>query len=338
MNCMMKWITLPLTFFFFAATLSATEAANPVSDKTLKAWKLPEVSYPESNPYLKATEELGQQLFFDPRLTGDHTLSCATCHFPGTGWSDPIPNKAEATHGMDRQSPALVNVAFQSSFFWDGRSKTLEDAIGLHLKELAITTGNIPPLPQAYQKKFDDIFDSAATTSENIAKAIANFLRTIVIHDSPFDRWVAGDKSALSQSAKQGFLLFTGKAACSTCHSAPNFSDSKFHNTGLNTLDPGHFDVSGDPKDKSSFRTSSLRQISRTPPYMHMGNKHDLMSVIEFYNQSGDRHDKNNELKELHLSEQEEQEILDFLMSLTGSNISISIPQLPVSDPPRPLN
>ena len=169
---------------------------------------------------------------------------------------------------------------------------------------------------------------------KNVAKAIANFLRTIVVRDSPFDRWVAGDRSALSQSAKQGFLLFTGKAECSNCHSSPNLSDSKFHNTGLNTLDPGRLDVSGDPEDRNHFRTPSLRQISRTPPYMHTGTKKSLMSVIEFYSHGGDRHGEVNELKVLNLSEQEERELLDFLMSLTGSNTSIAIPQLPVNTAP----
>ncbi len=332
MNCIIKWITLPFIISAFTAVASATEAPYPVAEEELKSWRLPEVTYPTSNPYQKATEDLGKQLFFDPRLTGDRTLSCAACHFPGTGWSDPLPNSNNEGGGMARQAPTLINVAFQNSFFWDGRSKTLEEAIELHLKELSVMAGDIPALPKAYQQRFQTAFGSSSVNSTNIAKAIANFLRTIIVQDSAFDRWVAGDKSALSQSAKQGFLLFTGKARCSTCHSGPNFSDSKFHNTGLNTLDPGRFDVSGNPKDKNHFRTSALRQVSHTAPYMHLGNKRDLMSVIEFYGRGGDRRDGNNQLLELHLTEREEQELLDFLMSLTGSNASVAIPQLPAND------
>jgi len=331
-NCIIKWITLPFIISSFAAAASATEAPYPMGEEELKSWRLSEITYPESNPYQKATEELGKQLFFDPRLTGDRTLSCAACHFPGTGWSDPLPYSNNEGNGMARQAPTLINVAFQKSFFWDGRSTTLESAIELHLKELSVMAGDIPALPKAYQQKFETAFGSSSVNSTNIAKAIANFLRTTIVQDSAFDRWVAGDKSALSQSAKQGFLLFTGKAQCATCHSGPNFSDSKFHNTGLNTLDPGRFDVSGNPKEKNHFRTSALRQISHTAPYMHLGNKHDLMSVIEFYSRGGDRHDGNNELKELNLTEKEEQELLDFLMSLTGSNASVVIPQLPAND------
>ena len=314
--------------------VSATEAVNPVGDQELKTWRLSEVSYPTSNPYQKATEELGKQLFFDPRLIGDRTLSCAACHFPGTGWSDPLPNSDRENNGMARQTPTLINVAFHNSFFWDGRSKTLEEAIELHLKELSVVAGDIPALPQAYQSQFQSAFGSNSASSGNISKAIANFLRTIVVKDSAFDRWAAGDKTALSQSAKQGFLLFTGKAQCATCHSGPNFTDSKFHNIGLNTLDPGRFDVSGNPEEKNHFRTSALRQVSNTPPYMHLGNKSDLMAVIEFYSRGGDRRDGTNELNELHLTEKEEQELLDFLMSLTGSNASVIIPQLPPNDTP----
>ena len=337
MNCIIKSVALPFLILSFAMAASATESPDPISKSELKAWRLPEVSYPQANPYQKTTQELGKQLFFDPRLTGDRTLSCAACHFPGTGWSDPLPKSTSEGSGMARQAPSLINVAFQENFFWDGRSKTLEDAIELHLKELSVMVGDIPALPKAYEQKFQAAFESSSVNSTNIAKAIANFLRTIVVQDSAFDRWVGGDKTALSQSTKQGFLLFTGKAQCVKCHQGPNFSDSKFHNIGLNTLDPGRFDVSGNPKEKNFFRTSALRQVSHTAPYMHLGNKPDLMSVIEFYNRGGDRRDEGNELNELHLTEKEEQELLDFLMSLTGSNASVLIPQLPANDtPPSP--
>ena len=193
---------------------------------------------------------------------------------------------------------------------------------------------NVPVLPSAYRQKFWQAFGSPEITSGNIVKAIANFLRTIIVNNSPFDRWVSGDRSAISQSARKGFLLFTGKAKCVECHSSPNFSDSKFHNTGINSLDPGHFDVTGNPEDRNRFRTASLRQASRTPPYMHNGSKKSLMSVIEFYNRGGDRHGAGNELSVLNLSEQEEQDLLDFLMSLTGSDTSIAVPQLPLNDFP----
>jgi len=333
-NCTRIWLTLPIILLSFASSPSATETQAEASSDALKSWHLPDVSYPESNPYQKAVENLGKQLFFDPRLLGDRTLSCAACHYPGTGWSDPLSNKSREGQAMDRNTPALINVAFQERFFWDGRGTTLEGAIKTHLKELSVKMADIPALPSAYQQKFQHAFGSTAITSDNIANAIANFLRTIVVNDSPFDHWVAGDKSAISQSASKGFLLFTGKAKCAECHNAPNFSDSKFHNTGINSLDPGHFDVTGNPKDRNRFRTASLRQVSRTPPYMHNGSKNSLMDVIEFYNHGGDRHGAGNELTALELSEQEEHELLDFLMSLTGSNTSIAVPELPLNDLP----
>ena len=333
-NRMSVWLALPVILLPFASVPSATEAPLKVSSKTLRSWQLPEISYPESNPYQKTVENLGKQLFFDPRLIGDRTLSCAACHYPGTGWSDPLSNRHSETRAMERHTPALINMAYQQRFFWDGRGTTLENAIETHLKELSVKMADIPALPSAYQQKFQQAFGSSSITSDNIAKAIANFLRTIVVNDSPFDQWIAGDRSAISQSAKKGFLLFTGKAKCAQCHTAPNFSDSKFHNTGINSLDPGHFDVSGNPKDRNRFRTASLRQVSRTPPYMHNGSKNSLMSVIEFYSHGGDRHSAENGLNALNLTEQEEQELLDFLTSLTGSSTSIAVPQLPLNDLP----
>ncbi len=328
------WLALPVILLSFSSLPSADENSLGISNKVLKAWLLPEVSYPESNPYQKAVENLGKQLFFDPRLTGDRTLSCATCHYPGTGWSDPLSNRNGEAQAMDRNTPALINMAFKKRFFWDGRGITLENAIKIHLQEPSVKMVDISALPSAYRQKFWQAFGSYMITSDNIAKAIANFLRTIIVNDSPFDRWVSGDKSAISQSARKGFLLFTGKAKCAGCHSAPNFSDSEFHNTGINSLDPGHFDVTGNPKDRNHFRTASLRQASRTPPYMHNGSKNSLMDVIEFYSHGGDRHGAGNELSLLNLSEQEEQDLLDFLMSLTGSNTSIAVPQLPLNDFP----
>jgi len=327
-------IALMITLISFASVTSASEEKSKVSAKVLKEWQLPEVTYPENNPYQKAVENLGKQLFFDPRLTGDRTLSCAACHYPGTGWSDPLFNRNREVQSMDRNTPSLTNTAFLKRFFWDGRGLTLEQSIEIHLRELSVKIANIPALPSAYKQKFQYAFDSPEITSENIAKAIANFLRTVVVNDSPFDRWVAGDRSAMSQSAKKGFLLFTGKARCAKCHTGPNFSDSQFHNTGINSLDPGHFDVTGNPRDRNRFRTASLRQISRTPPYMHNGAKYSLMDVIEFYSRGGDRHGDENELNVLNLSEQDERELHDFLMSLTGSSSSIAVPELPLNDHP----
>ncbi|MDT8376407.1 MAG: cytochrome c peroxidase [Mariprofundaceae bacterium] len=320
----------------FSSAPSATEGALlEVPDKSLRVWLLPEVTYPEENPNHKAVENLGKQLFFDPRLTGERTLACAACHYPGTGWSDPLSSKNRESQTMDRNTPALINTAFQKRFFWDGRGMTLEDAIKTHLKELSVKAADsAPALPSAYRQKFQQAFGSSTITPDNIARAIANFLRTVIVNDSPFDRWISGDKSAISQSAKKGFLLFTGKARCAECHSAPNFSDSAFHNTGINSLDPGHFDVTGDPQDRNRFRTASLRQASRTPPYMHNGSKKSLMHVIEFYSHGGDRHGAGNELSALNLNEQEEHDLLDFLMSLTGSDTSIAVPQLPLNDFP----
>jgi len=315
----------------------STTAALPTG-KQLSAWKLPDVVFPESNPYSPEKAMLGRQLFFEPRLSSSRSSSCANCHHPGLGWADALPRTIRSHQALVRHTPSLINIAYSTSFFWDGRAKTLEDAIEHHLtsrvdmplqteREIAARIGGM----KAYHKQFRKLFDSEQITTRHVAAALATFVRTIIIRDTAFDRWIGGDKSALSKEAIAGFGLFTGKAGCVSCHTPPYFSDFKYHNTGLNSIDPGRFEVTHDPRDHNAFRTPGLRQVARTAPYMHTGTKKTLLEVIRFYNQGGERPAGNNHLQPLHLNEEEIRNLLAFLHSLSGPPIAVTVPALPVS-------
>lgn len=306
------------------------------SSEAIAQWKLPRVSYPENNPYSEAKAQLGRQLFFDPRLSNRRMHSCANCHHPGLGWADALPYAMGSKQALSRHTPSLINAGFSQSYFWDGRAGSIEHAIKEHLlspglmyggrtKDIIARIGRL----NGYHTKFAASFGASGVTIDNIAAALATFIRGIVSRNSPFDRWVAGNAKAMSARAKRGFKLFTSKAKCVLCHKPPAFNDSVFHNTGLNSLDPGRFEIQREHDYLNAFKTPGLRQIAITAPYMHNGSKSSLEEVIDFYNRGGDRHADNNQLVPLHLSYREKRDLITFLKSLTGKPANISIPPLP---------
>jgi len=313
----------------------ALAPADPVPDRSV--WTLPDVPFPAANPFSSEKALLGKKLFFDPRLSGYGSLSCASCHNPGLNWCDGLQSASAMTRfPLGRHTPTLLNVAYYSSLFWDGRATTLEEQARKHLLSPGVMLGGteteivrrISRFP-GYRQAFRQIFGKSAVSLDSIVAAIATFERTIISRNSPFDRWLAGDRNAISASAKNGFALFTGKAQCVKCHSGPVFSDSEFHNTGLNSIDPGRFEVSKKNSDRNRFKTPGLRQVADTAPYMHDGSKPTLTSVIEFYVRGGDRPDEANELQPLNLSLNEKQDLIAFLRSLSGQTSPVTIPVLP---------
>lgn len=295
-------------------------------DKDSSLWLLPAPSFPADNPDLLATRDLGQRLFYDPRLSMRQNQSCASCHNPGLGWSSPTP--PASTQAMDRDIPTLINAGYYSKYFWDGRKESLEAAITDHMREQGFIAGNLAMMHQTYQPYFKAAFASGDINIEGIAKALANFIRHLNIKQTPFDQWQAGDEQAISEAAKRGYVLFQGKARCVSCHQPPLFSDSSFHNIGLNMVDPGRVEVSGDTKDMHAFRTPALRQIALTAPYMHTGNLKTLRKVIRYYRDGGDR--ANNELQKLNISDKEANDLLQFLLSLSITPEASMIPSLPM--------
>lgn len=296
---------------------------------------------PAENPYSSEKAELGKQLFFDKRLSRDDTVSCATCHDPEKGWSN---GEAVATgvRGQKggRSAPTIINAAYAPLQFWDGRAIGLEgQALGpiqnpiemdLTLEEAVNKLNAI----EGYRKQFQKVFKTDVT-SENIAKAIACFERTVLSGNAPYDRFKAGDKTALSESAQRGMKLFFGKANCSACHTGSAFSDGAFHNIGMGTqpgrIDIGRFEHSKLDGDKSSFKTPGLREIKHTAPYMHDGSHKTLTEVVEYYNKGGEANPQlDEEIFELKLSKEEIEDLVRFMEEgLSGDYPNVTPPKLP---------
>lgn len=325
------------TFYFVlaAALVGAVAAASPTD-----VWQRPQVvPAPEDNQVTPERVELGRALFFDPRLSAKGVMSCATCHNPSLGWSDGRPTAVG--HDMKilaRATPTIVNAAFNAIQMWDGRKHSLEDqALGpfeevneqnLPLDQLEERVRSIPGYVEMFAKAYPDEPISRVT----IAKALASFERTIVSEDAPFDRWRAGDESALSPAAKRGFELFVGKADCALCHQGFNFTDDGFHNIGL----PGGADDVGRYAHrkvavlKGAFKTPTLRDVALTAPYMHNGIYATLEEVVAHYNRGGD--DKTNldaNMRPLGLTDEEQRDLVEFLRSLTSAPRVVTFPQLP---------
>jgi cytochrome c peroxidase len=295
--------------------------------------------HPADNAPSAARELLGRTLFFDPRLSGSQVISCATCHNPALSFGDGLPRAIG--HGMKelgRRTPTVLDVAWSSSFFWDGRASTLEEqALGpiqapgemnLPLAELQARIGKI----DGYAPLFAAAYPGEPIGAATIAKAIANYERTVVSPPNRFDAWIAGDEAALTEAEKRGFLLFNGKADCDTCHNTWRFTDDGFYDLGRKDLDVGRAAVlPGIPEVEHAFKTPSLRDIDRRYPYMHDGSEATLASVISYYNRGGDvpRPSKAAQIRPLGLTATEQAELLAFLGTLTGPPVPTVVPTLP---------
>jgi cytochrome c peroxidase len=305
-------------------------------------WLLPEnVPAPSDNVPNADRIQLGRMLFFDPRLSAKSTTSCASCHNPAFGWTDGL----QRAFGYDmkplrRATPTIVNAAYNKIQMWDGRKPTLEEqALGpllspdehnLTVESLEARVRGIP----GYAPLFDKAYPGEGVSAGTIGKAIASFERTVVSGDSPFDHWQRGDESAVSESVKRGFTLFTGKAQCALCHQQPNFTDDGFHNIGLKgngeSEDAGRFEQRKVKVLKGAFKTPTLRDISLTAPYMHNGLYRTLEEVVDHYDRGGDVADNlSPNIHPLNLSAQEKADLVAFMKSLTGTPLVVQVPTLP---------
>lgn len=281
---------------------------------------LPPVTHPKDNATSPEKIALGKQLYFDPRLSSDNKVSCASCHDPAKGFS----NGEQFATGIEgkkggRNSPTVINAAFQRFQFWDGRANSLEDqALGpiqnpiemnMPLEAVVNKLNGINGYKQQFQKVF-----GTDVTSEGIAKAIAAYERTIISCDSPYDKFKAGDKTALSESAQRGMKLFFNKANCSACHSGPNFTDNGFHNIGVPGNDDGRTVVTKSLGDKGAFKTPTLREIAKSAPYMHDGSLKTLEEVLAHYAKGGTPNPQlDEELYPLKLTPEEVADLVTFL-------------------------
>jgi cytochrome c peroxidase len=324
---------------------------------------------PADNPMTVEKIALGRTLYFDKRLSSDGTVSCATCHDPATAFTDnnPLSVGVKGLTGT-RSAPTVLNAMFGATQFWDGRVQTLEEQakqplvnpveMGMSSHEAVVRRVAAVPL---YRQKFAQIFGSDGINIETIVKAIAAFERTQLSGNSPFDRFIAGDETAITAAQQRGWKLFRNRAGCIKCHSfdasSPFFTDFEFHNTGiaiegknfaqlalrvqhlpdddderaqaLNLIshlpgfsELGRFLVTMRPQDIGAFKTPTLRDIELTTPYMHNGSEKTLLDVVRFYNRGGNSNPNLDErITAIKLTEEELSDLVEFLRALTSDDV-----------------
>jgi cytochrome c peroxidase len=329
---------LPMNSRFASVILSLSTVLSAAMAVHVSAQDVPaglkKIKYPKDNPPGEAKIALGKQLFFDGRLSSDDKISCASCHDPSKGWSngEAFATGVEGQQG-GRSAPTVINTAYQYFQFWDGRAGSLEEqALGpiQNPIEMNLTLEAVVKKLQeikGYRKQFQDVFGTDVT-SEGIGKAIAAYERTALSGDAPYDRFKAGDESALSEAAQRGRKLFFGKANCSACHSGANFTDNGFHNIGVSwdvkNRDDGRFAISGLEGDTGAFKTPTLREIARTAPYMHDGSLATLEDVVDHYAKGGTKNPYLDE--EVFLIKLEEKDKADLVAFMTEGLSSASYP------------
>lgn len=314
---------------------------------------LPLVRFPTNNPYTAAKAELGKKLFFERRLSGSGQISCASCHDPDLAFADGRTVAfGHERRELKRNAPTILNTAFNTTLFWDGRSASLEeqamDVVNntdeMH-SSAHFVRENLNKIP-GYTNEFTTVFGSPEVTLARVAQAIATFERTVTSRGNNFDSFLRGDTNALSDEAIRGLHLFRTDARCVNCHNGPNFTDGKFHNEGLTYYgrkleDLGRYEVTKQPEDVGRFKTPSLRNVARTAPYMHNG-LFDLDGVLNMYNagmptvrrKASQKDDplfpvKSPHLQPLGLNKQDLADLKAFLEALTETRLRMRPPELP---------
>lgn len=332
---------------------------------------------PADNPQSAEKIELGKLLFFDSRIGGDASVSCADCHAPKQGWgfNDPLSRGYPGVIHW-RNSQTVINSAYLGKLFWTGSAKSLESqapsaALGAVSGngERDMVEARLAFIPE-YVERFNDVFGDDWPKVNNAFRAIAAFERTLIHNDTPFDRYMNGEEDALSDQQKRGLALFEGKANCIECHNGPQLTDQKYYNLGIERAeewdyngmaqvtfryeqyakgvteelyrkikdDAGLYYRTKQKRDMGKFRTPPLRYTAYTAPYMHAGKFFDFYEVVEFYNEGGSDNEftdgtlasnKTPILKPLNLTEDEIEDLVEFLESLSGDEIKMVPPALP---------
>lgn len=325
---------MPRLLFLF---LWLGAACQPVSHPTPE-WEeqsigtppagFPAIDYPADNAYTPARWQLGKQLFFEPLLSRDSSISCASCHHPQRAFSDEVAfSLGVAQRPGTRNAPSLANVAYHPYFTREGGVPTLEMQVLVPIQEHNEFDFNILPIAERLRK--DSTYQRMSRAAYQremdyfvITRALANFERELLSGNSPYDQQEREpEKQILSRSAERGRdLFFSEKTGCSSCHSGFNFSNYAFENNGLyaDYPDPGRFRLTGKESDRARFKVPSLRNVALTAPYMHDGSLASLEEVIEHYNRGGASHPHKSELiRPLSLNEREKTDLQAFLHSLT---------------------
>ena len=283
---------------------------------------------PKDNPLTAARVELGRKLFFDPILSGDNTVACASCHHPDHGFAS-AEARPRGIRGqqLTRRAPSLLNRAYGATFFWDGRAATLEEQALRPIEDPAEMGSSVAAALERLQKhkEYRAAFEAEfadGVTGTNLARALASFERVLLRGDSPIDRFRRkGEHDALTPRQRHGLWLYESKAFCWRCHVGSNFTDESFHNTGVSwakePLDLGRHAITKNNADKGKFKTPSLRGVALTAPYMHDGSLKTLEDVVRFYSRGGNANPNLDPLvAPLNLSDEEVRSLVEFLKAL----------------------
>ena len=295
---------------------------------------------PTDNPTTIEKAQLGRRLFFDPILSTNGTVSCASCHQPKHGFDSPdAVSVGIGGQKGTRNAPTILNRGYGKHFSWDGRDASLEaQSLGV-LKSKTELGGDTDAVianikkDAKYVSAFSKVFSKSGkeagdefVTLENVTKAIACFERTLNSGNSKLDRFRNDEYEALSKAARQGLWIFESRGGCWKCHNGSNLADDKFHNTGVGfgkkDRDPGRAKATENAKHNFQFKTPTLRDIEHTAPYMHDGSVKTLKEVIEFYNKGGSPDDPaiDKDMKPLNLTEEEVGFLVEFLKALSGNS------------------
>lgn len=333
--------TLTLKRFWVLPALVLLITVLPALSDIKERFRRPlNIPFPQDRPYDPQIATLGKMLYFDPRISGAQNMSCASCHNPSFGWETPVDGAVGAMNTrLNRHAPTVLNQAWVNPYFWDGRATTLEEqAVGpitaevemnATFEEVVARLGQV----EGYKSWFERLFPGEGISQNTITQAIATYERTVVSGWAPFDRWIEGNSTAISESAQRGFELFIGDAKCVACHTGWNFTDNLFHDIGLPTSDIGRAEF--EPNDVSArhaFKTPGLRNISLRAPFMHNGSLARMEEVLVHYSTGGlQRPSLSPLMVDFALTEQNITDLIAFLDTLTEEVTEVPTPVLPAN-------
>jgi cytochrome c peroxidase len=326
--------------------LAAVSAQQPAPAwPEIKSYEAMQI--PPENPMTAAKVELGKQLYYDARLSGDGSKACYSCHVKEKGLTDGLPlAQAPYNQTVPRSSPTMWNIGYHKEWYWDGRAKTLEAqarAAWSGVNMGALGRDGKPSMDDickkldalaGYRAQFQAVF-GAGCTPDHVSKALAAFMRTIVASESKWVRFREGDKRAFSAAAQRGHAIFEGKARCANCHAGVLLTDLIYHNTGIgmNDKEPdlGRHRVTKEERDRGAFKTPTLLDISKSAPYFHNGQAKTLEEAVDLMLAGGTDNpnlDRANLLPPVTLTRRERADLLAFLRSL-DVDYKIAPPKLP---------
>jgi len=326
-----KWLALaaPAIFLLPLTLTSQAPVATGVKPPPVPLGLLP-IQWPKDNPYSPDKVALGKLLYFDKRLSADNTVACASCHAPERGFADGAPVSTGIRNQKGgRSAPTVLNRAYSLQQFWDGRAATLEEQAKGPIQnpiEMGHTHEGVVAKLRAipgYRPLFVKAFGTPDLSIDHVAMAIASYERTVLSGNSPYDRYKAGQKTALNAAQTRGMGVFFDKAKCDQCHEGINFTLNSYHNLGIGSDKPqpdaGRAAITNREADWGTFKTPTLRDIARTAPYMHDGSLATLEDVVDYYDKGGNKNKNLDErMKPLKLTPEEKKDLVEFLKALNG--------------------